>query len=713
MKQFLSNKLHAPARALCLLAASVIGFAPALVAAKKTAAVAQAAQLTPAGNALRAKYDEQFKGLQAEIAKSLPAVPEQKKSALKNAQQATAAAQKTADGTSASAGKSGGIKAKIDNWKKFWIGRAQKSLDKAQADLAAATTDAAREAAKKEIAKWQANKADGEAKIKEAQAELAQAQAGEQVLVKANQAAQAALAKARSDELNAAKAILADVEAFVGSDKLDAKLVKCAVLAGATPQGLAEFAQQGPEQEALVDQLLADPDLMKRMLEAGGANYGKFGQAMQIQAAIAKASPQARDGALQRLALGISLECAVPIKQSHAAAQQNAPATVDPVKRYLHYEKAFLAGELDPAFKNLTAWEYRMVVDCDEPDEMLAWGREMLRNYRPDHTTNPNYGWRYSAAVKTEVPYGSQNVKNDLPSLYSCQNIVKDGGVCGRRAFFGRFILRSFGIPVWGVTQHAHAALSHWTPKGWVVNLGAGFEHSWWDKGDVSLGGADFLLETQARENTRDYFKVLRAQWVSRILGEEAYNGRKKIAGGFWSSTAHYQAKVLAAHAAELGPLGKELAEANEPEEKQTADQQPAQAADQRAVAGPDGTITIPAVANKSTAGRGSVLKSYSGGFQLNAGGGYKADYAFEAPRAGKYALAIRVVTVQEGQKFLLSANDGKAPVTIPVPYTIGKWQQTKPVEILLAGGNNTLHFAIEDGSRGVSIKDFTLTPVK
>ena len=64
------------------------------------------------------------------------------------------------------------------------------------------------------------------------------------------------------------------------------------------------------------------------------------------------------------------------------------------MKRYLHYEKAFLAGELDPAFKNLTAWEYRMVVDCDEPDEMLAWGREMLRNYRPDHTTNPNYGWR-------------------------------------------------------------------------------------------------------------------------------------------------------------------------------------------------------------------------------------------------------------------------------------------------------------------------------
>ena len=80
-----------------------------------------------------------------------------------------------------------------------------------------------------------------------------------------------------------------------------------------------------------------------------------------------------------------------------------------------------------------------------------------------------------SAAVRTEVPYGSQNVKNDLPSLQNYQNIIMNGGVCGRRAFFGRFILRCFGIPTWGVTQKAHAALSHWTPKGWVVNLGAGF----------------------------------------------------------------------------------------------------------------------------------------------------------------------------------------------------------------------------------------------
>ena len=175
--------------------------------------------------------------------------------------------------------------------------------------------------------------------------------------------------------------------------------------------GLAEFAQQGKEQEALVEKLLADDKLMKQMLEAGGAKFGKYGRAMEIYTAIQKASPKAAEGTLQRLALATSLEHAVPIAQSNPQDQTNAPATVDPVKRYLHYEKAYLDGELDPAFKNLAVWEYRMVVDCDAPDEILAWGREMLRNYRPDHIYNPDYGWRYSATVRTEVPYGSQNVK--------------------------------------------------------------------------------------------------------------------------------------------------------------------------------------------------------------------------------------------------------------------------------------------------------------
>jgi len=80
-----------------------------------------------------------------------------------------------------------------------------------------------------------------------------------------------AFVQAQANALRAAKPLLAEVEAFLASDKLEARLVKCAVLANATPRGLAEFAQQGEKEAKLVDQLLADDDLMKQMLTAGGA----------------------------------------------------------------------------------------------------------------------------------------------------------------------------------------------------------------------------------------------------------------------------------------------------------------------------------------------------------------------------------------------------------------------------------------------------------
>jgi hypothetical protein len=54
-----------------------------------------------------------------------------------------------------------------------------------------------------------------------------------------------------------------------------------------------------------------------------------------------------------------------------------------------------------------------------------------------------------------------------------------------------------------------------------------------------------------------------------------------------------------------------------------------------------------------------------------------------------------------------------KAEIAKAVPYTVGLWQQTQPIQLSLVNGKNVLHFALQDGSRGVTIKDFTLTPVK
>ena len=677
-----------------------------------------AAPLSAAGNLHLTQYAEMFKALQAEISKSLPPIDEQKKAALAQARTVVKAAEAQAKAAQQSVSKIQEAKALVDHAKGKWIGGAEKGIAQAEASLKKATTDAEREAAKKELAKWQANKEDGIKALKERQEALDKAKVDEPRLVQANQAAQAALTQAQNSERVAAQALFANLAPILASDKLDAKLVPCALLANATPRGVAEFAQQGREQAALLDSLFADVALMKQMLEAGGAQNGKYGAALQIYAAIQKASPRAKDGLLQRLALATALEHAVPIAQSNPKAQVTAPATIDPVKRYLHYEKAYFAGELDPAFKDFSAWEYRMIVQSDAPDSVLSWGRDMLRNYRPDYVTTPDRGWRYSVLVKSDCLYGSQDVDKDLPELHNYQNIIKNGGICGRRAFFGRFILSSFGVPTWGVTQHKHAAVGRWTPKGWVVNLGAGFQHSWWDKDEAPRSGSEFLLETQARAVPQEYAKVLRAQWISDALGEPKYNERKGVAGGFWSAAAHDLTQQIAADskAVALAPVGQDVAESNESKEKSPVEQAKTVEADLQIAVAPNGTLTIPAV-RCSKAGGIIAMKSVTGGMQLHLSRDLKAtqkfECAFEAPQAGKYEFTAQVVTVQSEQKLMLAANDAKTPVEIAVPYTIGQWALTKPVEIELAKGPNVLRFTRPAPSRGVTVKQFTLTPVK
>jgi len=669
--------------------------------------------LSPEGRRLEEKYADQLKALRADIERALPRIDERRRTALQKAGEVIKAAEAEAKAAQAELARIQGAKGLVDHAKGKWIGGAEKGIAQAEAALKKASTDAERDAAKKDLAKWQADKEAGLKALKERQEALDKAKLEEPKVAKANQAAQAALAEARNREVAAFKDLMSGIEPVLASDKLDAKLVKAALLAAATPRGLAVFAQAGKEQEAAVEALLSDVGLMKRMLEAGGAKFGHYGEAMEIFTAIRKASPKSGEGVLQRLALATSLEHAKPIPQNNAKEATGAAASVDPVKRYLHYEKAYLDGELDPAFETFSSWEMRMVVDCDAPDEILAWGREMLRNYRPDHIYNPDYGWRYSAAVKTEVPYGSQNVQYDLPSLHQHQNIIRNGGVCGRRAFFGRFMLKSFGIPTWGVTQKAHAALSHWTPKGWVVNLGAGFEHSWWDKDEVPRSGSDFLLETQARAHGPEYLKVLRARWISQVLGEEAFNDRKGVAGGFWSGMARYRTEAMASTAVALGPLGQELGEANEPKDKQMVASVTLAEEDRKVVIGKDGVITIPAVSGGKSSKNSAAMKSFGGGMQLHCTGGYQAEHVFDAPAAGKYLLSAVLVTVQEGHQAMLALNDPQSPVELAIPYTLGKWQQTKPLEVTLAKGSNTLYFVLQDGSRGVTLKDFTLTPVR
>ena len=420
------------------------------------------------------------------------------------------------------------------------------------------------------------------------------------------------------------------LEQLLANDAWDAKLAKFVVLLEATPRGLAEFSQRGSDQEALVERLLADAGLMKQMLVADGAKaerkrrgYGpaQYGPAMRIYTDIQSASKKAATGVLQRLALAIGLEHAVPIKQANPAARTDAPETIDPVHRYLHYETAFLGGELDPAFERLSTWELRMVVNGDEPDETLAWGREMLRNFRPDHIFNSNDGWRYVSIVSSDVKYGSENVKHDRPELQRYQNILMNGGVCGRRAFIGRFILRAFGVPTIARPSRGHGALAHWTSKGWVVNLGGDWGCGWTNTPYRS--DLDFLANAQARSDREAYLAVKRARWIGDVLGEKRTFGESEEGTpAFWNGVALRTQRTIIdeAEIATLDALGEDLGEANEPTVAEAVLASPVSAEDKKINYGQDGAISIPAAAYSKPSGNTRevfAMKSFGGGLQI------------------------------------------------------------------------------------------------
>jgi len=534
---------------------------------------------------------------------------------------------------------------------------------------------------------------------------------------KAHTAAKQALEQASQNAKAPAQAVMADLEKFLTSDKLDASLTKFIVLSQSASQALPEFAQQGPEQEALVEKMLSDSELMKQMVVADGARDGRYGEAMKIYTDIQKASSKAASGPLQRLALAVGLEHAVPIEQSNAEADKTGPATVDPVKRYLHFEKAFLAGELDPGFKDLSVWDYRWAVNGDEPDEMLAWGRKMLQNYRPDEITTSDYRWRYVKSVKTEVQYGSKDQVNDRPTLHKYQNMIMNGGVCGRRAFFGRFILRCFGMPTMARPQKGHATLVHWTPNGWVINLGAGWGWGWTTLGEDT----DFLMNTQARMSGKPYLEVIRARCAAALFGESPTYGFNDEAIGFWNGVALYrQRKVVEdSKAVALAAVGTDIGEANESKEKDAVETVQLTDADRKIVVDSSGVITIPAVACSQPAASTEkiiFMKSNLGGMQLHYsrnGNPEDFEYTIDAPAAGKYALTARVVTTSAEQHLQVAVNGAKDLIDIAVPFTVGMWDKTPPVEISLVKGSNTLRFSRQVPLKGLTIRDFTLTPAK
>jgi hypothetical protein len=401
--------------------------------------------LTSHGQELQTQYERAMNTLRAELRKSVPTVDPQKKAAYMKARRAKTVAKVELASARSGFGAIQKAQGSVHHAKDKWIGGAEAGIARAQAMLKNATSDAERDAAHKELVKWQENRNAGLAALRERQAAFDKAKLREPELIKQREKAEIQLALT-TDILKTASANL-EAGALLSSDTLDGKLAKFAILSRATSNGLAAFAQQGQEQEKLVERLLGDTELMLKMLTAGGAKEGKFGEAIKIYADIQKASGRAAEpGILQNLALGISLEMVVPYNQRYSTFFSKGTNPVDPVERYLHYEKAYLAGELDPAFEDMSVWECRWIASDPSSNEDLAWLRTMMRNYRPDLLANADPRWFYTRIIKTDVAYRRHPWDNTLP-ISNMQQAIDRGGICHIRMWIARSTARAFGIP--------------------------------------------------------------------------------------------------------------------------------------------------------------------------------------------------------------------------------------------------------------------------
>ena len=558
--------------------------------------------------------------------------------------------------------------------------------------------------------------------------------------------ARAAITKARAEGTKMLGN--AGLLSLITSNKLDADLARFTVINEANPYWLAVYAQQSPEHAQRIERLLGNTPLMIRMLVADGAYWGKFGQAMEIYEAIQQKSPRAKEGVFERLALAISLEHAVPIAESNSkfsgdddddeggnVATAEGAIYVDPVERYFHYEKAWLDGELDPHFDKHDVWSLRMTVNVSQGSEYLAWGRKMMRDYRPDLVLLPDETMRYSKVVDEEVQYSSFFLKKEgwaPANLERMQRGIATGGICGLRAHFGGYILNAFGVPTTRRGQRGHAALVRFTPDGWVPYLGAG-----WGANNRDVRGyrsdSDFRASTEARRDPENFIAVKRAQWFGKLMGETHSAGWgfqkgqrwKKDKKGpppveHWNAAACLMQEDLIArlNVKVLDAIGEDIGEADEAVGSSSLASVEIPANERKASVNADGVIYLPAAATsrpQAPTQNFLFMPSNLGGIQIHFrryGSGESFEYNIDAPKAGKYKLTARLATPAWKQFMDLSIN-GNAPQSIALPYTMGLWGELEPVEVELKQGGNVLTFSRRHHFfRGVSIKDFTLTPV-
>ena len=497
---------------------------------------------------------------------------------------------------------------------------------------------------------------------------------------------------------------------------------------------LAAYAKAAPANAAFLGWLLNHPTAMDLYLEAATPTglaaraenkWPLDTEALAIWQKVQQADPESKDGMYLKMAIGMGIN-PPPAEGSHSKI------AIDPVKRYLYFKAADKQGELVKSFKGLTAWEYSKLFNNNGPtasDEEFTWGREMLRSFRPD------------LAVDCKVvDIVSMVWRRNSPNPYTnMQTMLQGGGKCGPRAFFGVFINQAFGIPSIGVGQPKHACVAFKASdpsiepqpgSAWKVVYGGGWAVSTLE----GLKGPDFVEGIEARMRVAQFSQVEHLRWLAASLTDPAQAAAVIAA-------ANTAADPKQANKIDLTATGKaEEAEADPgavaasrfgkstPATKPQGPVKPVGSGKADApIQAAAGVLKVEAGAFFDTAGKPAwagvpyvlLLDSYGGGKQVYFQQQMQfqwADYRVEVPAAGTYQITMKAACINTDQ--LLEVLSGETKLaTVDIPLSFGLWQQTKPVELKLDKGAQTLRIqtpvsvAAENHKRGIALKEFELKP--
>lgn len=523
---------------------------------------------------------------------------------------------------------------------------------------------------------------------------------------------------------------------FVSQDFQDDAWVTFVILED--PQHWAEWCcpdenhqTPNPTRVNLALHFLADIATQRRILGegAGGPRAGNYGGYLEILQKL-DSSSAAKEPVLERLAHAVALEFA-----DGDYIYFDTTKKMDPIGRYLHYEQAYLMGDLDPNFSSLEIWELRLAISSSSPDWELQWGRECLQSYRPDLALTDDVQWRYCRLVRTDVGYMNPTWTS---SPHTMDQILSGGGECGPRAWFGRFICQAFGIPIWGVRQVGHAAMSRWTEKGWMTCFSAGWPYAWWEDECGFRCGLDFYLETLARTGLASPAKylqqVMRLEWLAKYQKESNNTITRECTydpAAPWYALSLAQRHLLA-KAVEPNSRRKRFYCRSKRIVSKITRVQAYLSNPSRAFVMVNGEICIPADSTSTAPSEKLlIMPSFLGGSQVYLGLDGVVEYELEKHwlpvESRDYRLIVKVVTAHRKESALLITVSSDADTLIkdsrldksqgsvyrlPLPYSKGLWECTETINICLCPNAKTISLQREwNEMYGIAIKEIRLVP--